>query len=217
MVALITSKCATHLLSFDNVQQKYCPCQLRCRHPTTFTPCVLLIRWMVAKNAIKGQIATCSLFTLVTPSIDSSPELCMSMQDMSDCKAWKGYCNEIPDWGLCSFESNRDALPPMRMYFHTGIMDIILFREWVPRNQLGYFGSWVAIFFMEFFFEIFKALRALLERRWNKSLVRDLQKRAKGKTNGNDTEKGKDCCNDDCKPDANGDEDDVTIEPVFEM
>lgn len=37
-------------------------------------------------------------------------------------------------WKLCSAQANKDPIPIMRMYFHSGQLDYILFKEWVPTS-----------------------------------------------------------------------------------
>lgn len=94
-------------------------------------------------------------------------KLCMSMPDMEECDMWKTMCLEIPDWPLCTNDDPHSKLPPqMRMYFHTGIVDYILFQGWVPRTTGFYIGSWFVIFFASILAEILKLVRSLLERRW---------------------------------------------------
>ncbi|KXN67248.1 Ctr-domain-containing protein [Conidiobolus coronatus NRRL 28638] len=99
-------------------------------------------------------------------------QLCIAMPEMSQCSAWKGMCdaqgpnkNSFP---LCqSSDSNVDAPPTMRMYFHTGFADYILFKEWVPRTGGQYAGSVIAILVMGIFYEFLLTLRSQLESRWS--------------------------------------------------
>ena len=107
-------------------------------------------------------------------------KLCKAMPDMSQCAAWKTMCVNIPDWNICSY-SGADSPPEMRMYFHTGILDYILFKEWVPRTigiyfvnliinlKLGsYVGSCIAVFIMGFISEVIKAFRCYCDKMWKK-------------------------------------------------
>ncbi|KAN0025121.1 hypothetical protein ACTFIV_009537 [Dictyostelium citrinum] len=98
--------------------------------------------------------------------------LCMAMPDMSQCANWTKMCSssgQLYDSEITSdycVASVTDAVPIMRMYFHTGILDYILFKSWVPRTDRQFAGSWFAIFFFAIFFELEKTLRSILEKRW---------------------------------------------------
>lgn len=95
--------------------------------------------------------------------------LCIQMPEMHQCMKWKGLCKVVPNWPLCDPNDNADAPPVMRMYFHTGIKDYVLFKEWVPKSNLGYFGTWVAVFVMGVLFDGLKFIRTRLENKWAQS------------------------------------------------
>lgn len=95
--------------------------------------------------------------------------LCIGMPDMQQCDMWKALCKEIPDWPLCSNDNpDSNAPPQMKMYFHTGIVDYVLFKGWVPRTAGSYIGTWIIIFVAAVLSEILKLTRALLEKRWKR-------------------------------------------------
>lgn len=91
--------------------------------------------------------------------------LCLQMDDMKQCAKWKSLCEVIPTWPICTNE-NPHSPPQMRMYFHFGIKDYVLFKNWVPKTSLQYFGTWVAIFAMGIFYDVIKLIRSRLEKRW---------------------------------------------------
>eukprot|EP00899_Mesostigma_viride_P024477 jgi/Mesvir1/5213/Mv15343-RA.1 len=93
--------------------------------------------------------------------------LCLSMPDMPLCGRFLSFCNvagaQFPT--LCDAGSY-GGLPPMKMYFHTTIREIILFREWVPGNRARYFGSCLAIILMGIVLTALRCGRVLLEIQW---------------------------------------------------
>lgn len=97
-------------------------------------------------------------------------ELCLSMPDMIECQQWKSMCES----GLTAWPEycpSNEQPPIMRMYFHTGIVDYILFKGWVARTDLQYVGSMVAIVLMAIVYEALQSFRAYLEWRWNSVLA----------------------------------------------
>jgi copper transporter 1 len=52
------------------------------------------------------------------------------------------------------------------MYFHTGIKDYVLFKQWVPTSDGYYVGTWIAVFLFGVFYEALKVLRTRLEKKW---------------------------------------------------
>jgi copper transporter 1 len=100
-------------------------------------------------------------------------DLCLSMPEMKQCAAWKSLCNIVPKWPYCSAEES--AIPQMRMYFHTGIVDFVLFYGWVPRNGVQYAFTWIAIAVAGVLLEALKFVRAKLEKKWAQDGSRFLQ------------------------------------------
>ena len=78
-------------------------------------------------------------------------------------------CKLIPDWPICS--ASRAQIPEMRMYFHVGYVDYVLFKQWVPTNQGYYFGTWIVVVIMGIIYEFLKSVRAKLEKKWAQDLV----------------------------------------------
>ncbi|KAI8360552.1 Ctr copper transporter family-domain-containing protein [Mortierella sp. GBAus27b] len=103
--------------------------------------------------------------------------LCKAMPDMHQCATWKSMCSASSDTAsVLNFQSSEycamgvgspDMNPPaMRMYFHLGYSDYVLFEKWVPRNQSQYVGTWFALFFITIFFQTIQAYHNSLEARW---------------------------------------------------
>eukprot|EP01112_Ceratiomyxa_fruticulosa_P000161 TRINITY_DN1017_c0_g1_i3.p1 TRINITY_DN1017_c0_g1~~TRINITY_DN1017_c0_g1_i3.p1 ORF type:complete len:299 (-),score=36.25 TRINITY_DN1017_c0_g1_i3:138-1034(-) len=92
--------------------------------------------------------------------------LCLSMPAMSQCQAWKTMCTQIPDWPLCSNKGSERPVPAMKMYFHLGIFDYVLFQSWVPRNNLAYTGTFLVIVLAQIFHDFLKSLRKKAENHW---------------------------------------------------
>ena len=69
---------------------------------------------------------------------------------MAECRNHDAFCNAAGSgFGpFCSAPSDGSSVPPMRMYFHTGSYDIILFRGWVPTTGWQYALSCLAILAM---------------------------------------------------------------------
>ncbi|KAG0202030.1 hypothetical protein BGX28_005313 [Mortierella sp. GBA30] len=103
--------------------------------------------------------------------------LCKAMPDMRQCATWKSMCSASSDTAsTLSFQSSEYCAagvgspemdpPQMRMFFHTGFADYVLFEKWVPRNQSQYVGTWFALFFITLFFQTIQTYHTSLEARW---------------------------------------------------
>eukprot|EP01130_Rhizamoeba_saxonica_P001424 TRINITY_DN11284_c0_g1_i1.p1 TRINITY_DN11284_c0_g1~~TRINITY_DN11284_c0_g1_i1.p1 ORF type:complete len:334 (-),score=32.20 TRINITY_DN11284_c0_g1_i1:59-1060(-) len=79
--------------------------------------------------------------------------LCTAMPNMDECKDWKSMCAaaKLP---FCDLK-----VPQMIMYFHDGIMDYILFKFWVPENNLGYAMSMLIVIAFSILHEYIKYFR----------------------------------------------------------
>ncbi|TPX65572.1 hypothetical protein SpCBS45565_g05113 [Spizellomyces sp. 'palustris'] len=91
--------------------------------------------------------------------------LCKAMPDMRQCAEWKQMCAATPGLSLCSTSSNGGSNDPpvMKMFFHTGIVDYVLFEKWVPRTNGQYAGTWFAVFFFGILYEAWQAFIATYE------------------------------------------------------
>ncbi|KAI1321359.1 hypothetical protein EDD11_006697 [Mortierella claussenii] len=108
--------------------------------------------------------------------------LCKAMPDMHQCGTWKTMCSASSDTASSlSFQSSEycaagvgspDMNPPaMRMYFHLGFSDYVLFEKWVPRNQSQYVGTWFALFFLTLLFQTIQTYHNSLEVQWAEELA----------------------------------------------
>ena len=94
---------------------------------------------------------------------------------MEDCKLWYEMCKTQPA-GLdviCGTSGERplsDAgsvcYGQMKMYFHGGMTDFVLFDSWVPCTTGRYVGTLIAIVAVGIFTGFLKGVRARLEQRW---------------------------------------------------
>ncbi|KAJ3184681.1 hypothetical protein HDU87_004084 [Geranomyces variabilis] len=90
--------------------------------------------------------------------------LCKSMPGMSQCGEWMAMCAATPALGYCKADASVDP-PEMKMFFHTGFTDYVLFQNWVPRTGLQYFGTWIAIFVFAILYEGWNAALLTAEAR----------------------------------------------------
>uniref|UniRef100_A0A6B2L9S5 Copper transport protein n=1 Tax=Arcella intermedia TaxID=1963864 RepID=A0A6B2L9S5_9EUKA len=91
--------------------------------------------------------------------------VCLQMPAMDGCSDLQTICraNNISSWSLCGGGGDARALPQMRMYFHTDMLDYVLFQGWVPRTVLTYAFSVLGVFAMAFFHEGLRILKTYHE------------------------------------------------------
>lgn len=95
-------------------------------------------------------------------------ELCLSMPDMKQCSVHKELCREVSEFSICkNVDKNNNQTPVMRMYFHTGLADYILFKGWVPHTGAQYFGSFLVIVLLGIIYELIGTIRSRLEQNWS--------------------------------------------------
>lgn len=109
----------------------------------------------------KCQSGTCDFLSVYS-------NLCLAMPGMTECTHWKSFCSyqNVNEWPFCPGYKNPFGPPEMRMYFHTGLADYVLFKTWVPRNNVQYAFTWLAIALAGILLEALKFGRARLEKRW---------------------------------------------------
>ncbi|KAF9915169.1 hypothetical protein BX616_006741 [Lobosporangium transversale] len=116
--------------------------------------------------------------------------LCKAMPDMHQCAAWKSMCSSSSDTAsVLNFQDSEycaagvgspDMNPPaMRMYFHLGFSDYVLFEKWVPRNQSQYIGTWFALFFLTLFFQTVQTYHNCLEAQWAEEYIAESEEVSK--------------------------------------
>jgi solute carrier family 31 (copper transporter), member 1 len=98
---------------------------------------------------------------------------------MSDCAPWYEMCKQLPK-GLeviCGAsgeravdDDNNVCYGQMKMYFHHGMNDFVLFDSWVPCSTGRYVGALLAILVTGIFTGFLKGVRARLEQRWIREL-----------------------------------------------
>jgi solute carrier family 31 (copper transporter), member 1 len=60
---------------------------------------------------------------------------------------------------ICGQSSDSELGPYMRMYFHTGLVEYVLFKGWVPRTGWQYALSWIFVAFITIFGLFLKSCR----------------------------------------------------------
>jgi copper transporter 1 len=95
--------------------------------------------------------------------------LCKEMPEMHSCKNWSQMCaNDLKSWPELCTQQGIDP-PSMRMYFHSGIKDYILFREFVPQNGLQYAFTVVFTILLGVLLEYLSMVRYRLDLKWSKT------------------------------------------------
>jgi len=110
-----------------------------------------------------SKAGTCDLISVYS-------QLCKAMPDMTQCADWLSLCpgfksgtpSALP---YCAVDG-ADSPPQMRMYFHTGFRDYVLFKEWVPTTGPQYASTVIAIIFMGIFYELILTIRGHVELDW---------------------------------------------------
>ncbi|KAG0232568.1 hypothetical protein BGW42_008082 [Actinomortierella wolfii] len=103
--------------------------------------------------------------------------LCKAMPDMRQCAQWKEMCSaSSPTASSLQFQNSQYCAagqgdpemdpPAMRMYFHLGYADYVLFQNWVPRNRSQYVGTWFGLFFLTLIYQVISTYRSSLDVQW---------------------------------------------------
>lgn len=105
--------------------------------------------------------------------MQTTSDLCMRMPNMEMCRDFHHFCSSTNNYfeSLC-IPKNNDYLPPMRMYFHLGTFEVVLFKGWVTRSKGEFAASFMAIVLLAIVAQGLKAQRAILENRWRKAILR---------------------------------------------
>lgn len=135
----------------------------------------------VARNSVKGictshAMEPCSkLETKPCDYLGILIELCIEMPEMAQCSIIEQICTDEElkkVKGVCPANREDAGLPPlMRMYFHWGMEDYVLWRSWVPRNKTQYFFSCLAIILCGIIYEAIITLRSYLEAKWTNDAI----------------------------------------------
>lgn len=107
------------------------------------------------------ECSDCSQTSCPDP-LKSLSDVCQIMP-MSSCSGLQSMCaaNSGNLGTLCSsaLEAS-EAIPMMRMFFHYGFTEYVLFEDYVPQNESEYVGAWFFVFFMGVFSAYLKVVRA---------------------------------------------------------
>jgi copper transporter 1 len=127
------------------------------------------------KGYLTNKIPDCDLLTVYS-------SLCYSMPTMPECNSYNSLCPYIPNFPICNPTSgNNSVLPPqMKMFFHFGVVDYVLFETWIPRTSLEYAGTFLAVVLMTVFLDALRFLKFFLETKWTPEPTPHTDKRTKG-------------------------------------
>ncbi|KAH6601154.1 hypothetical protein BASA50_001833 [Batrachochytrium salamandrivorans] len=122
------------------------------------------------------------------PGFDVYGELCQSMPDMPQCDELKRMCRQEPSISICPLDSGHDnndddsspdspnhqSGPLMKMFFHFGYSDYVLFDFWVPRTAISYALACMFCFVVAFAYEGLLVISIHLELQWENMLSKRL-------------------------------------------
>jgi hypothetical protein len=140
--------------------------------PTTEAAAAHILR-VCDSHAMDG----CELCTIDRTDLSADPKcdlmgvyasLCLKMPDMAECTDWRLLCESLSTWtAWCPSDDPRAGQPPiMRMYFHTGIVDYVLFYGWVPRTDGQYIATMLAVVALAILYDALRTVRHYTECRW---------------------------------------------------
>lgn len=98
----------------------------------------------------------------------SLSRLCTSMPGMASCAGWEAWCRlpgaseSLPAY-CAGVPAPGGGGVPMRMYFHTGWRDYILFESWVPHSLTSYLLACVGVVCAAVLSVALRGVRAIFE------------------------------------------------------
>lgn len=95
-------------------------------------------------------------------------DLCRAMPGMAQCERFKEICSMHDDLPFCPSLPDRTMGPIMKMYFHFGYSDYILFKPFVPTDFFTYAFAFMACFSLAVGYEYLLYLNAELAKKWRK-------------------------------------------------
>lgn len=102
--------------------------------------------------------------SLCPDPLASAQRLCLGMDSMQLCDNFDAMCAAAgADLSYFCTREGASYDPPMRMYFHTGIDDMILFRGWVPSSTGNYIASILVVLLAGIFVSALRSYRACNE------------------------------------------------------
>lgn len=110
----------------------------------------------------------CTSLSACPHPFDTLSEICLGMPTMAGCQPFFAMCEASQDTfqEFCGKGASYKGLPPMKMWLHSGITDIVLIKEWVPTDGWYYFGTLVACFFWALLVQYLKAWKIQIEIVW---------------------------------------------------
>lgn len=95
-------------------------------------------------------------------------KLCLGMPGMPQCSRFFSMCSDASGTftQICTAGGSSDALPPMKMYMHASMREIILFKEWVPESDGGYIAACLGVIVTAIVVQALKGLRVRTETKW---------------------------------------------------
>ncbi|KAJ3095257.1 hypothetical protein HDU97_007116 [Phlyctochytrium planicorne] len=109
---------------------------------------------------VAGNGKPCDAFTVYS-------NLCTVMPSMSQCTRFHSMCSATPTFPLCPTAGSGRPLPPtMKMFFHIGYTDYLLFEQLVPRTFVQYTLACVILFATSVLYEAFLGFQRRMEARW---------------------------------------------------
>lgn len=104
----------------------------------------------------------------------SYSRICLSME-MDGCQDWKQMCTSnvglVPFCGEEGGEGRETCSGVMRMYFHNGWDDVVLFQSWVPCSVGKYVATCVGVILLGVIVAFLKVIRVRLECRFERSVL----------------------------------------------
>jgi copper transporter 1 len=156
----------------------------------TTSQTILDVLEMCSEMSMAG-CSTCVSQNRCPDPLASVSQVCLSME-MRRCESWEKMCSSVEMEGesknfsvLCgAVAPGRAPIPFMRMYFHTGLVDYVLFKDWVAVNAWQYTLSVLAIVALGVFTIFLKAWRQYTDEEMRANLENQplLGNRKKSKT-----------------------------------
>ncbi|KAI8849065.1 Ctr copper transporter family-domain-containing protein [Chytridium lagenaria] len=109
---------------------------------------------------VAGSAKPCDSLTVYS-------NLCVMMPSMHQCTKFHNICAASPTFPLCgSTAPGRLAPPTMKMFFHYGYSDYLLFEPLVPRTPLQYTFALIFLFVSALLYEALLRYQRRMESKW---------------------------------------------------
>lgn len=99
-------------------------------------------------------------------NLESYTYLCKQMPEMSQCADYNNICKAFPLTSFCKGTSITKSVPTMKMYFHSGINDYILFEFILPSSNFEYLLALIVCFSIALFYEYILVVSEKYELFW---------------------------------------------------